>query len=173
MTATYIGIASITLGTATSSVTFSAIPNTFTDLVIRASVRGSESGTAGNLRLRVNGDTGSNYSRTRLYAYGSGTFSERNFNQSSNTDVSFYNQATSTTNTFSNLEIYIPSYLSTSNKPISGSGAVENNSSTDNAVGVHAFHYRNSSAITSIEFINTAGNFVSGSTFHLYGISNA
>ncbi len=50
-------LATITLQAATPSVTFSSIPNTYRDLIL--TIDGSLSGT---VRLRFNGDEGSNYS---------------------------------------------------------------------------------------------------------------
>ena len=61
MAATYTPIASITLGAATSSVTFSSIPQTYTDLIVIFNGRtdGDE-----NTNLQFNSDTTNNYSVT-------------------------------------------------------------------------------------------------------------
>lgn len=173
MPSTYELISSNVLSTATASVTFSALPTTFTDLVLRASVRGNDTGYQSPFRLKINTDTGTNYSRTRLYGIGSSAVSNRASNEADNIDVSFFNQSGSTSDTFTNIEVYVPNYLSTVAKPISGNGVVENNSSTDWIVSAHAVLYRGTSAITSLEFFTNAGSFVSGSSFYLYGIKNS
>jgi hypothetical protein len=173
MANTYTLISSNVLTSSAASVTFSAIPATYTDLVLRASVRGDDTSYQSPFRIKINADTGSNYSRTRMYGIGSSAVSNRASNESDNIDVSFFNQSTSTSNTFANIEVYVPSYLSTVAKPISGTGALENNSTTEWIRSVHAVLYRGTSAITSLEFFTNAGSFVSGSSFYLYGISNA
>jgi len=79
MPSTYTPIATTTLGSAASSVTFSSISGAYTDLVLVGA------GTlASNLYLNVkfNNDTGSNYSRTELYGDGSSAASYRESNQS-------------------------------------------------------------------------------------------
>jgi hypothetical protein len=76
MPATYEPIATQTLGSATTSITFSSIPSTYTDLVIVIGSLGMNSaGSAG--RMRFNGDTGSNYSNTTVWGNGSAAGSNR------------------------------------------------------------------------------------------------
>ena len=172
MAATYIPIASTTLSSSAASVTFSSIPQTYTDLVLRMSMR---TGTTGFTlwTFAINGTT-TNYSSTGLYGTGSTTESPR---RTSGTDQFFRMQGTSTStdtaNTFANQEIYIPNYTANANKPISVSVARENNA-TDATVGVFANLWGNTSAITSITISAfSTDNLLSGSTFHLYGIKNS
>jgi hypothetical protein len=169
---TYELISATTLTTTTAGVTFSALPTTYTDLVLRASVRGVDSGINTVFRLKINADTGSNYSSTRLLGYDGVASSNRSSNEADNIATAFFNLSTSTSNTFANIEVYVPHYLSTANKPISGSGATENNASTG-VNSAYAVLYRNSSAITSLEFFTNTTGFVSGSSFYLYGIKNS
>ena len=61
---TYEPIATNTLGSAASSVTFSSIPSTYTDLIVVMNYANS-TGLA-DVFFRFNGDTGSNYSDTIL-----------------------------------------------------------------------------------------------------------
>ena len=69
MAKTYTPIATTTLGSATGTVTFSSIPNTYTDLVLVATRRFDNVTTGSqNTHIRFNGDTGSNYSNTYLAA---------------------------------------------------------------------------------------------------------
>ena len=173
MANTYTLISSNVLSSSAASVTFSAIPSTYTDLVLRASVRGDGTGYQSPFRLKINADTGTNYSRTRLYGIGSSAVTNRATDEADNIDTAFFNQSTSTSNTFSNIEVYVPNYLSTVAKPISGNGALENDSTTDWIRSVHAVLYRGTSAITSLEFFTNSGSFVSGSSFYLYGIKNS
>lgn len=69
MALTYEPIATSTLSSPTGSVTFSSIPNTYTDLVLVANV---VMGTLGSQYvLQFNSDTGTNYSNITLYGNGS------------------------------------------------------------------------------------------------------
>ena len=72
-------ISSNILGSSTSAITFSSIPGTYTDLLLKASVRGDNNGTSiGSFILTVNGSSSSIYSFNRLLGNGStgsiGTF---------------------------------------------------------------------------------------------------
>jgi hypothetical protein len=78
--ATYEPIATTTLGSLQTEITFSSIPATYTDIVlIFDGVRGS--GPDLDLCLRFNGDTGNNYSVTALRSNGSSAISYRQANQ--------------------------------------------------------------------------------------------
>lgn len=68
---TYVPIATQTIvGSSTQTVTFSSIPQTYTDLVLTAYGQTVASGGS-NLQIYLNGDTGNNYSRTYMIANGS------------------------------------------------------------------------------------------------------
>ena len=174
MANTYTLIASNTLSTSAASLTFSAIPNTFTDLVDRWSARISLGAKDQYTYIQFNGDTSTNYSTTFLYTDAVTVTSTR----SSNANYYFPTDVTgdaATANTFGSAEIYIPSYTASQNKPISNFGTPETNA-TDMAdfmgLGVTAGLWRNTAAISSI-YIGASGNFLSGSSFFLYGIKNS
>ena len=78
--------------------------------------------------------------------------------------------STATSSTFSNAEFYIPSYTASQNKPMSEFNVSENNDTTAYISAVAGL-WSNTAAITSIVLnsINSA-NFVSGSSFYLYGL---
>ncbi len=168
MANTYTLIASNTLGSDAASVTFSSIPGTYTDLVLRASVRGTNSGST-LTRFQFNSDTASNYSYTMLRGDGTNVTS---LNGSSTTNSIFYlNNAGATSSTFTNTEIYIPSYTASQNKPLSVSNVAENNATLVQFTEANAQLWRNTAAITSIYIYAGTGNLTSGSSFFLYGIS--
>lgn len=172
MANTYTLIASNTLTGTTASVTFSSIPSTYSDLVLRVSARTDRVSTLDYLTVQFNSDTATNYSR--IFLYGSGSVAGSLVDSSkSNIDTVYIDGASATTSTFANAEIYIPSYNSTSNKPLSAFGAQENNA-TAAYVSATAGLYRGSSAISSIYlYSSNSASFVSGSSFFLYGISNS
>ena len=180
MANTYTLIASNTLSSSAASVTFSAIPNTYTDLVLRISTRTSASAYLDPVDIRLNSDSNSVYSYTNLYGWyvsSNQAVSERQSNATYLNDIS--NVANNgTSNTFASTEIYIPNYLASANKPISSFGAAEGNFSTTDyswQVKSAAYLWRNTAAITSIAITANQGswNFLSGSSFFLYGIKSS
>ena len=172
--ATYTLIESQVLGSSAASVTFSAIPATYTDLVLRVSARSSSVADADAIRYRFNSDTTSNYSFTVLQGLGTSAASSRESNYTFNGRY-FYAAVggTSTSDTFGNGELYIPSYTANQYKPISEFGVEENNATTAN-MNVGASLWRNTAAINTIYlYLQSAANFVTDSSFYLYGIKNS
>jgi hypothetical protein len=171
---TYEAIATVTVGSGgAANMTFSSIPGTYTDLLVKVSARTDRSDWNDNSIVRFNADTGNNYSNRRLN--GSGTTVESSSNTSQ--DGFYYlnfNGATSTSNTFSNNEMYIPNYTSSNQKSFSAERVVENNSATDNIIAIIAGIWTGTAAITSISIAPFYGtNFVQYSTATLYGIKNS
>jgi len=168
-------ISSQTLGSTATSVTFSSIPSGYIDLVLRVSVRCNGTGfpdTNDNLRFWFNNSLTAIYSNTTVEGNGASTAS------SSNT-LSFIkgnyaaNGSTSTSNTFANIEMYIPSYLASQNKPLSLISAQENNITTAYTVATAGL-FRSTTAISRIDIDSQNGNsFVSGSSFYLYGLRSS
>jgi hypothetical protein len=171
MANTYEAIARVTVGSGgAANMTFSSIPATYTDLLVKVSARTDRSDWNDNSIVRFNADTGNNYSSRRLN--GSGTTVESSSNTSQ--DGFYYlnfNGATTTSNTFSNNEMYIPNYTSSNQKSFSAERVVENNSATDNMIAIIAGIWTGTAAITSISIAPFYGtNFVQYSTATLYGI---
>ena len=171
MPATYTLIASNTLSSSAASVTFSAIPATYTDLVLRWSARNTSSGE--NAQIRFNADSATNYSRTNLYGDGSAANSIRGTSESYFYFGFSIDASTRTANTFASAELYIPNYTVSANKPISGFSTLETNSATCDTPAVIAALWRNTATITSIDISPVTNSFASGSSFFLYGIKNS
>lgn len=167
-------ISSQTLGSSTATVTFSAIPSTYTDLCLKVSARSSVASTQSNLAIEFNADSSALYSATFLFDTGNTAYSQQ---WSGDTYLRHYGNivgSSATSNTFSNYEFYLPSYTASQNKPIGTYGVTENNSSTDATITATAGLYRSTTAISSIRlFANDSSNFVAGSSFYLYGIKNS
>lgn len=172
MANTYTLISSNTLSSSAASVTFSSIPSTYTDLVLRASVRSDSAGTTvHDFTYRINGLTTSVYSKTQLTGDGTTAASYRQ----TTTRFALENTldgASATSNTFGNIEIYIPSYTASQNKPIGNFGVSENNA-TLSGINAMAGLFLSTNAITQIECYTSGYNFASGSSFYLYGIKNS
>lgn len=171
MPSTYTLISSNVLTTTTSSVTFSAIPSTYTDLVIRASVRSTGAGVGGrNVTLAVN-SISSNYSATQLRSI-DGTASSNNRTGDSSWLLGLSNGDGSASNTFSNNEWYIPNYNGSANKVCANISVIPNNS-TNQVVTAIANLLSNSAGVTSLTLTDSSTGFASGSSFYLYGIKNS
>ena len=150
-----------------SYIEFTSIPQTYTDLLVKVSVRANGgSNTHENFQLDFNG-SGSNQSYRDLFG--------ANGSVSSGTSTSYINSfpaANATANTFSNAEWYIPNYTSSNYKSISMDNTSENNASNGQDTLVAGL-WSSTSAITSIRINNyNSNNFAQYSTASLYGISN-
>jgi hypothetical protein len=167
MPITYTPIATQTLGSAASSVTFSSIPSTYTDLVL---VTNSGCATVGtSIFFQVNGDTGSNYSTTYLYGNGTAVGSGRRTSQTTGA-IAFF--AAMNTGFEHNS---ITSFLNYSNTTTFKTTISRGNRASANdfpAAETTVNLWRNTSAITSI-VVSAGANFIVGSTFTLYGIKAA
>jgi hypothetical protein len=165
-------ISTTTLSTSASTVTFSSIPNTYKDLVVRASVRTTYVGTFQDMQMTWNGFSANNYySYTRL-SNTSNSLDSSSFNRTSSTNWQYANiPGTSVlNNTFSTQEIYIPNYAGSELKCGIVYTVTENNSS-DAQVRAAALLDNLTAAVSSISFSLPSADYAAGSTFTLYGIS--
>lgn len=161
MPATYEPISTQTIsGTSTSTVTFSSIPQTYTDLVLVSALTQSADVAS---YLRFNSDTGTNYSRTRLLGTGSAATSARG---TSETGIEFW---AGTLTNFGNAIHQINNYSNTTTYKTS-LGRINN---TFDWLGANVGLWRSTSAITTVSFTVSSGYIIAGSTFTLYGIKAA
>ena len=156
------------ISSSTASITFSNIPQTYTDLKLVISARNNDTNGAGNILMGFNGST-SSFTNNFLQGSGSGTPGSSSVAQM----IGDMDTAAETANTFNNIEVYIPNYTSNTYKSFISDSVMENNANPAYQM-LTANLWSNVSPITSIEITNrSAGkSFVSGSTFYLYGISN-
>ena len=168
----YILIERTELNATAASVTFANIPQTgYTDLKIVASLRGTSPFATMQLYMTFNGST-TGYSTRQVYGDGSSATSATLSNSGAAISIINMNTTQSTANTFSNTEIYIPNYTSSSNKSVSADSVTENNATGGALAGMTAGLWSNTAAITSITFTNqSAYTFLANSTFSLYGIA--
>jgi hypothetical protein len=169
-------------GTGSSgTITFSNIPGTYRHLQIRylgQTTRGTYAQDA--LGLRLNGDSGSTYSR-HLYRLNevstTGTVKIEQGNQAEiNFDYGTLGAAGGSANFWAVGVIDILDYKDTNKhktvKMIAGTDSNGTVGGVYSVVGMYEGTWRNTNAITSIDFITpaTGANFVSGTKFYLYGI---
>lgn len=172
MANTYQLITSTVLGGTSTLVTFSSIPNSYTDLVILGSVRSAQNTPINVMRAYFNGDTSALYSMTDLEGAGTAQYGQRTSNATDIFAGGFVAANTATTSAFSSFDFYIPSYLVARSKQLSIFGVGENISSTW-AMDITAGLYRSNTAINSVSITNNGQSFVAGSSFYLYGIKNS
>jgi hypothetical protein len=157
-------IATQTLTSAGGSITFSDIPQNFTDLCVLLSARSTDGTNNSTGRITFNGSS-SNFSWKNLLGVGSGA--PETYTDTSN--ILWYPQGNGTTaNTFDNNQLYITNYAGSTNKSFSFDGVIENNA-TAGIQSIWAGRWSSSAAITSIAF-STGANLAAGSTASLYGI---
>jgi hypothetical protein len=162
---TYTLIAHQELTSSQASITFSSIPQTFTDLLLVISPREAGSSfSATNLFLTLNGST-ANFSARHLFGTGSGVVTN-----TADRVLATVNGGTSTANTFGSVSVYFPNYRSNLAKSFSSDGVSENNS-TEAYQRISAHLWNNTAAISSIALNMGNDNFVSGSSATLYGIT--
>lgn len=171
MAYTYSKIATYTVGSGgIPSISFTNIPQTYTDLVLSLSARVGTVDTEEWIRLEFNSSGGTAYSSRVLWGNGSGAYSASESAVANVNYAGMANASTSTSNTFSNCEIYIPNYTSSNYKSFSSNIAEEQNA-TKAFNAATAGLWSNTSPISSIKLTPAnAGTLVQYSTFHLYGI---
>ena len=169
MASTYEPIATTTGSGNPSSITFSSIPSTYTDLVIVMQVRSTGSSYS-QTRIRYNGDSGSNYSGTIILGNGSSASTYRETNATEMV-VSYDALSTSTSNYFSPTIVNVMNYANTTTyKTLL---ARSSNATSSGNVMADVFLWRNTAAITSITISTATHTFDTGCTFTLYGIKAA
>ena len=147
-----------TLASAQASITFSSIPQTFTDLYLLFSMRTSASST--NADIGLNGSY-ADFSVRSLFGDGSGVTSE--------TTVRIVGAVTDQT-PFTNGSVYIPNYTSSVAKSISIDTVSEKNGTTAYQT-IWAGLWNQTAAITSVSLKEDGGgNLAQYSSVSLYGI---
>lgn len=151
-------------GTA-SSIEFTSIPQTFTDLVLIVSARADGSGYAyevSDTTLYFN-TSSSNFTYRTLFGTGSSVSSDT-------TPHNFTTGANATANTFGSMQFYIPNYTSSNNKSFSVDSVTEHNGTITRQY-IAAGLWSQTAAITSLKIAPAINAFVQYSSATLYGIT--
>jgi hypothetical protein len=165
MPSTYEPIASQTIASATTTITFSSIAASWTDL--RLTFTGAAAGNTG-FWARFNNDSSALYSQTVLRGNGTTVATGRNVN-ATELEYSFVANLNTTPITFASLDVF--SYAASTFKTSLMEFSRDNNGTGN--VARYVGLYRSTSAITRIDLISSAQNFSTGTTATLYGIKNA
>lgn len=162
-------ISTVTVGAGgTSSISFTNIPSTYTDLLIKFSGKSDASANVVDCNLSFNSST-SSFSWRELYGDGGTTYSGSN---TTNNALGQLAAANFTSNVFSSYEIYIPRYAGSYYKSFNVNFVTENNAVLAYA-GLIGGMRSNTDTITSISISPSSGNLVQYSTAYLYGIKNS
>lgn len=166
MANTYELISSVSLSSAAASITFTSIPQTYNDLILKLSAR-TVAGSDDSFYVYYNSNT-SNYSGRRLYSNGTGTGSD----QPTYFGTVPYNSLTA--NIFGNAEAYMCNYASTTIQKVANTFAVQENNGSFSVSTLVANLWNDTTAITSLLIQSfTGSNFMAYSTATLYGIKNS
>lgn len=174
MPSTYTLIATLSGGA--STIDFTSIPQTYTDLVVFQYFRFSSASGIQNVHVRFNNDsTAGAYVQSMALAGDGGVGAYTNSSQNAyQWTYAPGGSGTTTANAYSNGSLYIPNYANTSYiKATSIDLIMQINATTNQAVQMHAGYWNNTSAINRITFTAPSDTFTSGSVASLYGISNA
>lgn len=165
---TYKLISSVVVGSGgSSSIDFNDIPQNYTDLLLKVSLRTDGSNRTGLLTIN-NDSTDASYINKNIYGSGSSVVSSGGNNRYTN----WINFSSDTSSIFSNSEMYFPGYTSSKYKSFSVDSVAENNSTTAYSEFVGGL-WLNTSSINKLSLTAFSGNFIQYSTAYLYGISNA
>jgi hypothetical protein len=164
---TYVAIATQTLGAGATSVTFSSISGSYTDLVLVTSALSPGGGNnSRGYRFELNSDTGTNYSQTWL----ANATSSRESSQTRGRIGGISETASDVTTVLTTFLNY--SNATTYKTVLSRSSNLNTNGDTNVFAGVSL--WRSTSAITAIKLtMSDNSSFITGSTFSLYGIAAA
>jgi len=166
MPANYVLLERIELNASAASITFANIPQTgYTDLKVVISSRqtATNGGNGYYYDVTFNGTSANRSGRYLLNLDGS-------VSSSTYTLWGLSNPSDFTANTFSNCELYVPNYTSSSFKSASLDSTNENNATGIRQVLATGL-WSDTSAINSITLTPGGGSFAQFSTFSLYGLA--
>jgi hypothetical protein len=143
-------LASITLQSATSTISFSNIPQGYRDLILVSTANGSSN----ELNLIFNNDTGANYSR--IVAYGP-------------SPISFIQTGNNAMLVGVNTANFIPQITQIADYSATNKHKTAFNRGSTSVVAMGALRWASTNAIITMDISAGSGTFAAGSTFSLYG----
>jgi hypothetical protein len=164
---TYEAIATNTVsGSTTSSVTFSSIPATWTDLLLVGDLKGKNQTLLPSIRL--NGDTGTNYSTTKLHGNGASAAS----NSSGANAPYMLEPSVAVVISTAAPALFYACIMSYANTSVNKTGLAMH-SAPETGVERSVGMWRSTNAVTSLTIHMISGTLAANSTFSLYGIKAA
>jgi hypothetical protein len=167
MPSTYDKIATNTLASSSTSVSFSSISGSYTDLVLVMNIKATAAGST-DINLNFNSDTTALYSRTILAGNGTSALSGRS-SGATTIQINNWSAATATSTNY-NAVVNVMNYSNTTTFKT----VLNRSNNADNGTEALVSLYRSTNAITSMQITPGASRaFDTGSTFTLYGIKAA
>jgi hypothetical protein len=165
-------IAAQVLGSASTIVTFSGIPQTFKHLQLVLSGRSDAAATAVNATLRFNLDASGLYQGESMSASGSTVSALEQAPTSTSAFIGSVPAASGGANIFNATTLIIPNYTVTRFRSLHGSCQFATNNLAGQA-GIQTFGmiYYGTAPVTTIQIALSAGQWVTGSVFSLYGLN--
>lgn len=172
---TFTKIASVTVGAGgASTIDFTSIPSTYTDLQIVLSQRSASPAAIDSNFVRFNLDDSASYDYRSLIGQ-TGLSSQTGTNQTYFLTYTISGGA-STANTFGSMQVYVPNYAGNQNKSVSIDAVGENNTTANDTfrLALIAATWKKTTAINRVTFYTFSGNnFSQYTTATLYGIKNS
>jgi hypothetical protein len=153
---TYTPIQSYTASGSSTTISFTSIPSTYTDLILQYTA--ANAGTY--FLIRYNNDSATNYSFTSVYGDGSSAASTRGSSQ----DSLFGRGTANSTN-----QMHIQNYSNTTTYKTALMSERDAGAVAQSKVCL----WRSTSAINRVDLISGSGNITAGGIFTLYGIAAA
>lgn len=169
---TYKLIDTKTVTSNTNTVSFTSIPDTYTDLVLWISARNAQNNYGGFFMYFNNTYSGMTYRFMRGYD----TSSTQTGVQSSTVDVMQFPISGDTANTFSNAEVYITQYSSNAKTKFYRADSARitpNITSNGGSIRMANGRWDSTAVINRVDLFTDTDNFLTGSKFWLYGIKNS
>jgi hypothetical protein len=160
-TPTYIPLATTTLGSAASSITFGSIPQGYRDLIV---IFNGTASSGSDFRFQFNGDTGSNYAF--ILAGGASNNTTPSASGSSQTSIPISYTAPLTTTRHVAIAQIMDYSATDKHKTL-----LARSNNEGSGVSMGAGRWGSNNAITSIRMFPDGNQFSIGSTFSLYGIA--
>jgi hypothetical protein len=161
-------------GSSTSTIDFTSIPSTYSDLCIKFSARHTTAGGEDTPNIRFNNDSASNY----YFVFGSGRGGipvASGQNPGTSMWCGTLPGAGDTSGAFSNIEIYVPNYTSTTlKKSMRFEGMTSGMTGSMYQRTGGGYWNATAAAINRVTLgIVSPYNFTAGTTAYLYGIKNS
>lgn len=154
-----------------TSITFNSIPTGYESLEIRATYRSTTGAGDGTVFIQFNNDSSANYTRHRIYTYGSGTMGGDTSTGQTSGALGHSMGATPSIQAFTGLISTIPHYASTTRaKSVRSLTGTNTNDDGSGAIFYNTAGYNSLNPITSITLITNQTSFAQNSHFALYGV---
>jgi len=154
----------------TTALTFSSIPQTYTDLMVILSVRG-KGYNGSDMSLRFNGSS-ANYVSRYFWKDGNSSSATSEIGGTTSAFVGIIPGLQAGSNAYGMMSIYIPNYASGSLYKSLGIETISERNGNDQWLFIGSSLWNDNSPITSLT-VTCTQQYIGANTAHLYGIKNS